>query len=177
MNALKRWGWLCLVMCGMAYLPSSHAVSMSYVAQDLADVNPGEDLWRYQYSIGGSLSLFGGINFLFAPDQYGELSNAEPSASPDWSVSVVQPDPGLPAEGLYSLLTLIAPPDFTGPFSVDFVWLGQGVPGSQPFEVFDDSFVVIEEGRTAPAGSAPEPSTLALAFAVLLPLVLARRLT
>ena len=47
------------------------------------------------------------------------------------------------------------------PFTIDFVWLGTGTPGPQPFTVYDTNFSTIAQGQTV----APEPSSAALLFA------------
>lgn len=149
--------------------PASSAV-ISYTAVDVSDVTVGEDLWRYDYAVSGaSFGSFEGFSLRFDPALYGALEDPPVSPSGDWFVSVVQPDAGLPADGIYNALALVDGASLADVFSVSFVWLGTGTPGAQAFELYDDSFSVTETGRTrAPGVSVPEPAAvLLLGFCVL----------
>ena len=90
----------------------------------------------------------------------------------DWSTSSLEPDTTLPADGLYSATALVANASVADLFTLNFVWLGKGTPGSQPFEVFDDSFNNIQRGRTQAPGTQPTslPGTLPLLVAGLMAL-------
>lgn len=50
--------------------------------------------------------------------------------------------------------------------NLDFLWLGGGVPGTQPYELLDDGFSIIEPSprltRLAGSLSIPEPASLGL---------------
>jgi hypothetical protein len=94
----------------------------------------------------------------------GDIKNTPPPNA-DWDTLALQPDPGLPADGLYDALALVNNASLADAFVVDFIWRGTGTPGTQRFEIFDDTFAVIDEGGTIPAGGPtpiPEPTTLAL---------------
>lgn len=78
-----------------------------------------------------------------------------------WITSVLPPLPSVPLDGIISLM---ATSDIPGPtmFDVEFTYLGAGLPGSQPFELFDSSTTVVpgSGGLTRPSGTQiPEPST------------------
>ena len=60
---------------------------------------------------------------------------------------------------LYDALALVNNASLANAFVVDFIWRGTGTPGSQPFEIFDDTFAVIDEGTTT---TIPEPTTGAI---------------
>ncbi|MBX3670122.1 MAG: hypothetical protein KF778_17105 [Rhodocyclaceae bacterium] len=151
------------------------AASIQFTPVDLPNVTPGFDLWQYEYSVSGNFVAFGGFNLLFSPTLYAQLENPPPAINADWFASTLEPDPGLPADGLYSATALIGSPSLADKFIVSFVWLGNGTPGAQPFEVFDDSFNITESGRTrTPGQPVPEPGTLGLLAGALL---LARRLS
>jgi hypothetical protein len=46
---------------------------------------------------------------------------------------------------------------------VDFVYLGAGTPGSQPFDIFGADSALLQSGVTTPLSSPiPEPSTLTM---------------
>jgi hypothetical protein len=142
------------------------AVTITYQATDLADAVAGQDLWRYTYTVSGSFVLSGGFNILFDPGLYSNLQDPPPAVNGDWMVLITQPDTVLGADGIYSATVIGAPPSLADVFSVEFIWLGSGSPGSQPFEAFDDTFQKIQDGRTAlpgqPGTPAPLPGTLAL---------------
>ena len=159
----------------LAMAGAAQAVTVHYESVDLPDLIVGEDLWRYDYRVTGGFEPFGGFNLLYDPARYGALSDAQPSASTDWDVFVIQPDAALPAPGLFTATRLTAGAALNDPFAVQFVWLGAGTPGAQPFEVFNASFDVTERGATQAIQAVPEPQTYAL-FALGL-FVLAARLS
>ena len=81
----------------------------------------------------------------------------------DWDILVLQPDTFLPDNGVYDALALINNPSLLDTFSLSFVWLGTGTPGSQSFELYDNTFNVIETGVTRTNGTnVPEPTTIFL---------------
>lgn len=126
-----------------------------YEAHDLADATPGTDLWQYSYSVQDFVFPAGfGFSILFDYTRYGRMEPPAP-AGDDWDVIVLQPDPALPADGLYDALALMGSPSLSNAFVQTFVWLGPGTPESQPFAVYDSSFQTIDTGLTA----VPEPST------------------
>jgi len=98
--------------------------------------------------------------------------NLAVTASPaDWDSIVIQPDTGLPADGLFDTLALgllLAPGDSLGVFSASFDWLGGSVgPGDQFFELYDVNFDLIDSGMTTLAGGSqtvPEPSSILVLF-------------
>ncbi len=82
----------------------------------------------------------------------------------DWSELIAQPDLVLQADGFYDALSLtggIAPGSHVFGFSVAFDWLGEGVPGAQPFEIIDpQNFHTLYSGTTI-----PEPACAVLLLA------------
>jgi hypothetical protein len=153
----------------------AQAETVRYLAVDLPDAIAGEDLWRYDYQVTGSFGSFGGFNLLFDAARYAALSDPQPNLSPDWDLIVVQPDPTLFAAGLLTATAITTGGALDAPFSLQFVWLGDGIPGAQPYEVFNDSFDITERGVTRVVGQdVPEPQTAALVALALLALA-ARR--
>ncbi len=147
---------------------SSNALTIQYEATNLADTTPGQDLWRYTYKISGyTFAANEGLDIYFSQSLYGALSNPQPDAGPQWfaSASTVI-DPG-GAPQIYDVLTIVPNPSLDVVFSVDFVWLGQGTPGSQPFDAYRTSTAgglnVFDEGRTVGTSVPEAGSTLALA--------------
>jgi hypothetical protein len=148
-------------------ISTAQAGTIDYVATDLADVTPGQDLWRYDYTVNGVSFLQGQFfDIYFAPALYATLT-AGPAPNTDWDVIILQqPTPGnLPPfdTGIFDSFALTNGPSVSGVFSVDFVYLGAGTPGSQMFEIFDAASNSIQTGFTSvPGGAVPEPGTAAL---------------
>ena len=96
------------------------------------------------------------------------FANLGPGSAPtDWEVFVDDPEIILvPVDGLYDALTRsvpIAQGASLGGFTVEFDWLGTGLPGSQSFEIaVPDPFEVLETGTTSRAVNIPEPGGLGL---------------
>lgn len=160
---------LCLLLT-----PAAQALTITHVAQDMADVNPGEDLWRYTYQVSGHTFTAGeGFSIFFDPTLFGALSN--PTGNADWDILTLQPDPILPGDGLFDALALVNGASLADPFSVDVVWLGQGAPGGQAFVLYDETFATIGSGISVSGGTVPEPATALLMLAGLGALSRARR--
>jgi hypothetical protein len=130
----------------------AHALPViSYEAHNLTDTSPGQDLWEVQYHLAGSLGAFEGFNILFGETLYTAVEDPDPPMSGDWATYVIQPSPG---DGVFSATALTGMPSLADAVSLRFVWLGAGPPGSQSFEVFNDSFQIIDAGTTL---AVPEP--------------------
>jgi hypothetical protein len=163
-------------LCSMA--APARAVTIFFEVTDLPDALPGEDLYRYEYSLSDFLFPAGyGFSILFDHALYTSLESPPPTVGPDWDILSIQPDPGLPDDGLFDALALVdAPPTLSG-FAIEFVWLGTGIPGSQPFQIYDSAFETIESGQTQIRTVAvPEPRALGLLVLTLIaPFLCARR--
>lgn len=136
------------------------AVTIGFSATDLPDVSPGENLYRYDYTLDGfPFSAGFGFSVQFTPTLFALLQSPPPATGSEWDIISLQPDVGLPDDGLYDARTLVSSPSQLSGFSVEFVWLGSSDPGAQPFTVYNASFAPIESGQTVPV---QEPSTLTL---------------
>ena len=157
-------GFVLAMVLLMTFPGNSYATTISYQATDLADTTPGQDLWQYSYSVSGyTFNQNYGFTVLFDYSLYSNLEDPPPFVNSDWDPIVLQPDLVLPADGTYDALALVDNASLADPFTVSFVWLGSGPPGSQPFQVYDPNFETIEEGRTTSGAAAiPEPATLLL---------------
>ncbi|MBL8350363.1 MAG: hypothetical protein JNL87_08595 [Burkholderiaceae bacterium] len=124
----------------------------------------GGSTYEYRYtvtnvSLATPVSLF---SIEFDTALYDETSlTSKSSGIAGWveSFSATPQPPGLPA--VYDVYNLSDPLDIgesaTG-FAVEFVWLGTGTPGSQPFKIYDiANFDVLDSGSTTLAGSPPNP--------------------
>lgn len=155
-----------LVVASLVTSPMA-AVSIRYAATDLPDTIPGEDLWRYEYALDAFPYDAGyGFSIGFDPAATTHLEGDPATPDPAWDVISLQPDPLIPAEGLFDALALVDSPPVAMLFEVTFVWTGASPPGPQPFVVYDPGFGTVEEGVTV----VPEPDTGVL-FSVGLTLV------
>ena len=135
---------------------SAHAVEVTASREHL-----GGDRWLYSYELDAFPHTTGyGFTVYFDPEQYAALTPAAaPAPGSDWDAVVLQPDPGLGAEGYYDAQALFDDSTVDTVFRVSFDWFGIGLPGPQPFEVREPapSFEVVESGMTI----VPEPAALA----------------
>ena len=160
----------------------SEGAAIEFTATDLPDVVAGSDLWRYDYVVSGVIfDAFQAFTVYFDPANYSDLSGPA-TANASWLVDVFQPDVifGTPVDGAFFAQALVDGAPLTAPFSVDFVFLGSGAPGAQPYDLsaFDaqGNFIdIIETGRVRDASSVPEPSLLLLAGAGLTAAIRRRR--
>ncbi len=134
----------------------------------------GPNFYRYTYFPSGiAFTANQELDILFDPATYGTLSNGK--APSGFDVLLVQPNNPPGAFGEYSALALVNNPPLTGTFSVDFTFLGLGLPGSQPFTInqLDANGRIVSttpQQLTTPQGSTnvPEPATVSLAAAGML---------
>lgn len=137
------------------------AQSVQYTVTNLADTTVGQDLWQYDYTVGGPLAFFESINVFFTAGQTSSLALVGNTTALD--VLLTQPDAGLGADGFATFSSLSDNgPLIPGKVSVSFVWLGTGNPGAQPFEYLDGNFSVVATGTTTPLPAVPEPGSAAL---------------
>ena len=169
MNAVNKIG-ATFAICALVILSPAQAETIQFVATDLVDVNPGENLWQYDYTVSGHNFLQGEFfDIFFDPSLYSTLT-AGPAPNADWDVAVLQqPNPAnLPPfdTGIFDSFALINGASLTGVFSVSFIFLGSGVPGAQPFQIFDADLPpnLVNAGLTSPPAAVPEPSTAILFF-------------
>jgi hypothetical protein len=148
------------VSCAVA-APSA----VQYAAVDLPDTVVGKDLWRYDYTILGSLGSFESVNLLFSYSKYAAIDLLAVDASA-FSAVLTQPDPD-PLLLLDGQLTATALRPLgaasTSKVSVSFIWLAGGAPAAQSFEYLDDAFNVVSTGTTTPAPTTspvPEPAAV-----------------
>ena len=149
---------------------STQATTIQFTATDLNDtLGPGGDLWQYSYVVSGlPFPMNYDFSILFSPNLYRDLENPPPPVT-DWDVLTLQPDPALPADGLYDALALVDNASLANPFTVHFLWLGGSgtTPGAQPFAIneFDaqGNFLrTVETGQTQTPAPIPEPGTFVL---------------
>lgn len=128
---------------------------------DLPDVNLGQDLWQFNYMLSGfNFEMNQGFTVFFGSDLFRDLQQATGHGNPDWDIIAVQPDLVLHQPGFMDGLALRNNASLAGSFSVNVVWLGQGTPGAQLFEIYDVNFAPLLTGQTVVV---PEPTVVWLA--------------
>ncbi|PIE61837.1 MAG: hypothetical protein CSA29_01155 [Desulfobacterales bacterium] len=155
-------GLLTLGIAGLA-----NATAISYTATDLADINSGEDLWQYTYSVSdNTFAADTGFTIYFDLGLYDFLDPLTTAPNTDWDVLTWNPDSSLPDDGAYDAYALVDNASLADMFTVSFAWLGGGAgPISQYFEVYDGlTWSVLEDGFTSSgvAAPVPEPATMFL---------------
>ena len=170
--------WIRGLVCSTALAASqAWALEVRYAAVDMADVVPGVDRWRYDYTLIGSLAEFEGVSLLFAPDTSRALALVSAPDPNTLATFIEQPSAALPAVGLLALTAVRSFIDQALTFSVAFDRLGPALPGAQSYERFDADFnLVAGPASTVPATVVPEPPSSALMVVAVLALGLALRL-
>ena len=142
----------------------------SAIYYSVTNVNPAENLWQYKYQIVGADFLMDeGFDIYFPASegyQYGDLKTAIADKDQDWYVKAYQPELALPTphDGFLDGMALVDKPSLDGLFYIDFIWRGSGIPASQRYELYDDTFAITDSGQTQPfpTTSVPEPEILLL---------------
>jgi hypothetical protein len=156
-------------------IATPHAsAGLTYEIVDVADPTPAVNRVKTIYHLDGAFAMFGGFNVLFDPALYANVTLTSP-LGPDWfAITFQQPDAGLGLDGILNYLALNDIADATAAFEVEYDYLVAGVPGPQPYELYDASLNVTAARTTAfGAVAVPEPATSALILAGLL--LLSRR--
>lgn len=178
MKRLRMGLCLALMLCGTLFAAQqSEAISIVYEAADLADVVAGEDLWQYTYTIADfTFDQYEGFTIYFDADWYGDIEDSPSAPNSHWNVLTWDPDAILPDDGAYDAQALVDGASLADTFTVSFVWLGGGAPGTQLYELYYDdgiNFDSLSAGTTV--SPVPEPSTWALLTVGLASLIGCRR--
>jgi len=173
MRSLSRVQRTVLFSVILATLPSlvtsARATTIEFVATNLSDVTPGQDLWRYDYTVSGRSFLASEFfDIYFDPQPYRTLTVGS-ALNANWDVRILQqPNPvNLPPfdTGIFDAFALVNNPSLAGTASVSFIYLGTGSPGAQMFQIYGANSSLLESGFTTPrtpSGVIPEPSTVVL---------------
>jgi hypothetical protein len=167
---------ICVPMIFMAFQANAETV----ISSALTDLGGNE--YQYNYSVYNDGSLGANVSIqlfdiFFNPALYeaGSLDIVTPALlSSEWSQLALASVGTAPAD--YDVLALdggIPVGDTVSGFAVQFEWIGQGLPGAQPFEISDpNTFDVLQSSETTLPGPTPEPSTFWM-LAILIPIFLA----
>jgi hypothetical protein len=142
---------------------TSRAGTIQYEVSTPSPAAPGEQEYTYILS-GFTLAQYQGVEIVFPVDSFGSLLDGVAGAG--FTVSLLQPNVSPGVAGDYSVIAQIADPSLTGPFSVDFIYIGSGTPGAQQYFVnqYDQSGDfqgVLGSGSTV-AYQTPEPGNMVL---------------
>jgi hypothetical protein len=114
-----------------------------------------------KFRIPDGVFLPAGTYVYFDANLYGTLSAAS-APNADWDVIILQqPNPvNVPPfdQGIFDAGARTDNPSLSGAFSVSFINLGAGTPGSQRFEVFDAETNLVDSGFTQEVRGIPEPA-------------------
>jgi len=133
------------------------------------EVTPlGGNDYQYSYFVSGIVFQANqDFDIRFDPTSYALNSLSNPVAGSGFTAMILQPNNPIGTQGDYIATAQINNPPLTGPFGLDVVYGGMGVPGSQSFTIDqingDGSITVLESGTTS---QVPEPSTILVIAAV-----------
>jgi len=158
---LLRSSFVLLALILLLSVPAmAGSVMIGYSVTGLGGSSFQYDYWIYNDDAGFPVQLF---DIYFDPTLYLESSltaTTPPPLSTQWDQMFLHSVPPLGAA--YDALANaggIAEGSFVYGFEVQFTWLGQGLPGPQPFEIYDsDRFELLQSGTT----QGPEPSFFGL---------------
>ncbi len=162
------------LIAGLSLLLTSSQLQATLIDYTVTDL--GSNLWEYEYTVTNDSLAFDLEEFTIFFDHtlFGALS--APAAPAGWDPLVVQAPTIFNGDGFYDALALgagIAPGESLAGFSVRALFAGQGVPGTNRFEVIDPrSFATIgPEGMTSPVPAVPLPAAAWLFASALLGLI------
>ena len=136
-----------IVFCSLLLSCNLYAAQIQY---SLTNIN--NNVWQYDYTVNNTTlaSDIEQFSIVFDIDQYTNLSTSLTPAG--WDALVLQPDADIPDDGIYDALALgsgIGLGEILGGFTVEFEYLGAGIPGAQAFTIVDrNTFATLESGTT-----------------------------
>jgi|SRR5580658_2725257 hypothetical protein len=171
---LLRTLGICVSMIFLAFQANASTV-IGYLVTGL-----GGNEYQYNYAVSNDGSLGPDVSIqlfdiFFNPALYeaGSLDIVTPEPlSSEWSQLALASVGTAPADyDVFALDGGIPVGDTVSGFAVQVEWIGQGLPGAQPFEISDpNTFDVLQSGETT-SDATPEPSTFWM-LAMLVPIFL-----
>jgi hypothetical protein len=154
------WRVFLLLLClTTACVAKADPVTVTYTASQTSP-----NVWEYQYQLTGTYLAGDDLAIYFPLATSSDLSDLGTGGS-DWTTFEFQPDPSLPADGEFDMLSNIDNPSLAPIFAVEFQYSGAGSPGAQSFTLFDSNFDTIDSGVTRTQSGVPiipEPNTFFL---------------
>jgi hypothetical protein len=163
-----------VTLAALVCAPVANATFIEYSATSL-----GGNSWRYEYSVTND-TLADPLEYFVLDFDLSLYENLRDQVGPaGWDILLLQPDPLIPAGGVFDALALDGGITFgttLAGFALTFDFLGPNAPGTQPFTVLDfGTFEPVESGVATDVNSVPEPGTLSLSLLALLLLAGTRR--
>ena len=161
------------VLCMLSLVTALSAGSLAAANVSFQITSLGSNNYRYDYSVSGiQFQVNQELDIRFDPSLYGTLSNG--SALPGFDLLLLQPNNPPGVFGDYSAMALLNNPSLSGTFRVNVHFLGNGLPGSQPFFInqLDANGTLLAQitsgNSTQVGGAVPEPAGWTLAGAAFL---------
>ena len=161
----KRF-YISLAVCALISVAISHAGTIQYQVSTPSGALPGE--LEYTYILSGfMLAQYQGVEIVFPEASFGSLISGVAGAG--FTVSLLQPNVPPGVDGDYLAEAQISDPSLAGPFSVDFIYIGSGIPGPQSYVInqYEENGCLeglVGSGSTvAYQAPVPEPGNLTLA--------------
>lgn len=156
------------ILASVAALPA-RAATIKYEL----NATPTDPLpYSYTYHLGGQFDAASMVNLLFGAGLYTNVSLDWSSLSglgANWMAldGAIEPNAGVPADGILQLFALADTNEADATFRVGFDWSGPGRPGAQAFELIDSFGNLALTGTTTEfmppvPGQVPEPATALL---------------
>ena len=135
-------------------------IQIVYQTEDLPDAEPGQDLWRYTYTVSGwAFGELDGFRIYFPTHSFSDVDIID--IPTQWDAVALVPDEVFPDQAF--LAQALENTSSTATFMVEFRWLDDipNTPGSQRYELFDPDLVVLDPPGTLGTISQviPEPQT------------------
>ncbi len=191
-----------LLLLGLGFGQATLAQPIFYTATDLVDTGSG-DLWRYDYEIANTTTevVIGLFEIFFDANDYEFILDGQApnefvdestfNVADGWLGFVLDEGPSPDEPGAFSVsfgeffeepMPLISPDPGLAitNFWIEFIWTGDGTPGSQLVNAYsyDDLFgppVLMFGTETRAPVPVPEPSTFGLLFLGIAALFMKRR--
>lgn len=156
------WKYVLVLVLFMVLTPFSLGAPLSEIWFEVEDVSGGR--WQYTYDV-ANVEFLAGIDeftIYFPDDLYdGLVVETTGVLAAMWNEIVWDPIVGVAVDGGYDVLAVSSPIGASmtaSGYSVSFDWLGDGIPGSQYYEIVNpNTFETVDSGWTV-----PEPGMLLL---------------
>ncbi|MBV8820156.1 MAG: hypothetical protein JO022_17480 [Acidobacteriaceae bacterium] len=157
-----------LLWAGFLLAATAGASTIQFQVAEIGTNASGQAIDRFTYSTNGiTLDQNEAVDLSFDRSRFSDLTN--PVVPAGFVSNLAQPDNPLGLDGDFIISPQSGAATLSGPFSVDFTFIGSGVPDVQAFTIYEfdpqTGFIVsvLETGTTTPGGVAgtPEPASFA----------------
>lgn len=165
----RRAAMFALVMAGASGIGSALTIQQSIVDQ-------GSGTYQYSFYFNGPVLLnqevaiffpyFDGVVNTSGTSSILDLTAVYPNAN--WTSVILQPDPGLPDNGVWSLVSTLDQPVVTGPIQISIEWMGPVAPDALMWTLSntDGAGTILNLVAQGTTETVPEPGTWLLSVGV-----------